>query len=98
MGFDPRHARKLADTIVATETGKEIIIRAPQAVLNPTTSTTLQSENRFRHAGNVVDSEHKNHLLSINCDKGTQTLYLRIYVTRECQIFTSCDIVGRELL
>jgi hypothetical protein len=84
VGFDPRHARKqglaivTADNIVATETGNEIIIRVHQAVLNPTTSTRLLSENQLRHAGHVVDSVHKDHLLSINGEKGTQTLYLKM--------------------
>jgi hypothetical protein len=35
------------------------------------------SEVQLRHAGHVVDSVHRDHLLSIDGKKGTQSLYLR---------------------
>jgi hypothetical protein len=77
--FDPAHAKKrglaivTADTIVRTTDEKEIIIRAHQAVSNPSTSTTLLSENQMRHAGHLVDSVHTDHL-----SKGTQALYSQV--------------------
>jgi hypothetical protein len=55
----------------------ELILRAHQSVSNPSTKTTLLSEVQMRHAGHVVDSVHKDHLLSIDGTKGTQSLYLR---------------------
>jgi hypothetical protein len=38
----------------------------------------MLSENQLRHAGHVVDSVHRDHLLTINGGKGTQMLYLRV--------------------
>ena len=82
VGFDAAHARKkglsivIADTIARTADGNEIILRAHQSVSNPSTSTTLLSEVQMRHAGHVVDIVHKDHLLTIDGDKGTQSLYL----------------------
>jgi hypothetical protein len=60
-----------------TADGQEILLCAHQSVSNPSTSTTLLSEIQMRHAGHVVDSVHKNHFLTIDGEKGTQSLYLR---------------------
>lgn len=75
VGFDAAHARKkglsivTADTIARTADGNEIILRAHQSVSNPSTSTTQLSEVQSRHAGHIVDSVHKDHLLTIDGDK-----------------------------
>jgi hypothetical protein len=83
IGFDAEHARKkglsvvTADTIAKTVDGREIILRSHQSVSNPSTTTTLLSEVQLRHAGHVVDSVHKDHLISIDGQRGTQSLYLK---------------------
>jgi hypothetical protein len=52
IGFDAAYAQKrvlllvTADTIVMTEDGQEVILRAHQSVSNPLTRTTLLSEVR----------------------------------------------------
>jgi hypothetical protein len=88
VGFDAAHARKkglsivTADTIVMTADGQEIILRAHQSVSNKSTSTTLLSEIRMRHAGHVVDSVHKDHYLTVDAEKGT-SLYISEKSTRQ---------------
>ena len=66
-----------ADTIAKTTDGIEVILRAHQSVSNPSTATTLLSEVQPRHAGHVVDSVHKDHWISIDGKKGTQSLYIK---------------------
>jgi hypothetical protein len=83
VGFDALHARKkglsivTVDTILRTDAGEDIMLRAYQSVSNPSTSTALLAENQLRHAGHVVDSVHRDHLLNIDGEKGTQTLCLK---------------------
>jgi hypothetical protein len=83
VGFDAAYASKrglsivTADTIAKTVEGKEIILRSHQSVSNPSTSTTLLSEVQIRNAGHVVDSVHRDHLISMDGHKGTQSMYLR---------------------
>jgi hypothetical protein len=83
VGFDAAYASKrglsivTADTIAKTVEGEEIILRSHQSVSNPSTSTTLLSEVQIRHAGHVVYSVHRDHLISVDGHKGTQSLYLR---------------------
>jgi hypothetical protein len=64
-----------ADTIAKTKDGDELILRTRQSVTNPSTTTTLLSEVQLRHAGHVVDSVHRDHILSIDGQKSTQSLY-----------------------
>jgi hypothetical protein len=83
VGFDAAHARTkglsavTADTIARTVDGNETILRAHQSLSNSSTSTTLLSEAQLRHAGHVVDSVHRDHLIAIDGSEGTKSLYLR---------------------
>jgi hypothetical protein len=66
-----------ADTIDRTMGGNEIILRVHQSVSHPSTATTLFPEVQLRQAGHVVYSVHKDHWISIDGSKGTQSLNLR---------------------
>ena len=72
VGFDSHYARKkglpivTADTVVKTQDGTEIILRAHETVYNEGSPTTLISEFQVRSHGLVIDSVHKEHAASID--------------------------------
>jgi hypothetical protein len=63
VGFDAAYARKkglsivTADTIVRTDEGCDIILRAYQSVSNPSTSTALLAENQLRAMSSIQSTE-----------------------------------------
>ena len=83
IGFDSVYAKKQNlpigphAALVRTENGDLIILRAEHGVSNPTANHTLLSTFECREQGIMVDDCHKNHIKSINGEKGTQSIQFK---------------------
>ena len=83
IGFDSLYAKKQNlpigphAALVRTENGDLIILRAEHGVSNPTANHTLLSTFECREQGIMVDDCHKNHIKSINGEKGTQSIQFK---------------------
>ena len=66
------------DTVVKSDSGKEVIIRVHQAVEHPRSTTTLIAPTQVRSHGVVWDAVHRDHPLDTLGRMGTQAFYPKL--------------------
>ena len=104
IGFDSVYAKKQGLPIGPhaapgkTNKGEVIILRAEHGVSNPTANHTLLSTFECREIGIIVDDCHKNHIKSLNGEKGTQSIQFEDNTTIELICKSALMTFNTELL